>query len=446
MSVSEFSAVLKNEAYKRWFKASETNILHKTVTELRIKEEAAEKTDFLITSTTVKDVVEALTGKKASASQVEGILNKLKNSKPKFVVETTEVDKKGNVKEVYLKFVRLNLEQIGRVVDKAFEEEISTSGRKVSEFFQRGHVVGVATNLVKQTSFGISQSNIPEQHKRLLIEFLDNYIEELQRADLATSNIKDPEHKVYAKYTKNYRRYLVELQPKALNQESGRSVVPITQSLRKYFKPENYVYLTEKNLFKESDSNFFKKLVTSRGSPSMLDLLQEAMVETLKGKNIPNKTFTSPAVEIAKVTTKIRKDSLKKNIKQEVARAKKIKSNLQRLKNASNDPSVLISLQTILDKHLRSQVEDNMGRGDESNVLNYRTGRFANSVKVQRLTMSRQGMITAFYDYMRYPYATFSEGGAQQYPRTRDPKLLISKSIREIASTVVGNRMRSVLA
>lgn len=46
---------------------------------------------------------------------------------------------------------------------------------------------------------------------------------------------------------------------------------------------------------------------------------------------------------------------------------------------------------------------------------------------------------------MRNPYATFSEGGRQQYPKSRDPKLLISTSIKEIAATKVANRLRAVL-
>ena len=54
-------------------------------------------------------------------------------------------------------------------------------------------------------------------------------------------------------------------------------------------------------------------------------------------------------------------------------------------------------------------------------------------------------MITAYYTYMKYPYATFSEGGAQQYPKTRDPKLLITKSIKELMSAKVAARMRAVL-
>lgn len=105
----------------------------------------------------------------------------------------------------------------------------------------------------------------------------------------------------------------------------------------------------------------------------------------------------------------------------------------------------LSNLQALLNTHLQDVVSANMGDGSSKNVLNYRTGRFASSVKVERLSQSREGMITAFYNYMRNPYGTFSEGGAQQSPRSRDPKLLISKSIREIAATSVANRLRAVL-
>jgi len=63
---------------------------------------------------------------------------------------------------------------------------------------------------------------------------------------------------------------------------------------------------------------------------------------------------------------------------------------------------------------------------------------------VERLSESRQGMITAFYSYMKNPYATFSAGGRQQTPKSRDPKLLIAGSIRDIAAAHVGNRLRAV--
>jgi hypothetical protein len=53
-------------------------------------------------------------------------------------------------------------------------------------------------------------------------------------------------------------------------------------------------------------------------------------------------------------------------------------------------------------------------------------------------------MVTAFYSYMRNPYATFSDGGKQSIPKSRDPKLLISKSIRQIAQQLAIDKMRAV--
>ena len=110
------------------------------------------------------------------------------------------------------------------------------------------------------------------------------------------------------------------------------------------------------------------------------------------------------------------------------------------------DPQLdLFSLTNYINANLASRIQANMGTGSSKNVLNYRSGRFAETVNVERLSQSREGMITAFYSYMKNPYATFSEGGAQQYPKTRDPKLLISKSIRELAADKVANRLRAVV-
>ncbi len=104
----------------------------------------------------------------------------------------------------------------------------------------------------------------------------------------------------------------------------------------------------------------------------------------------------------------------------------------------------LASLQTLINDSLQNVISANMGSGSSSSILNYQTGRFAASVNVERMSQSREGMITAFYSYMKNPYATFSEGGVQSSPKTRDPKLLISKSIREIAATKIGNRLRAI--
>lgn len=110
------------------------------------------------------------------------------------------------------------------------------------------------------------------------------------------------------------------------------------------------------------------------------------------------------------------------------------------------DPGVdLLSITNIIRLGLKQKIIDNMGTGSSRSVLNYRTGRFADSAELIKLTQGKQGFISAYYTYMKYPYATFSEGGKQQYPRSRDPKKLISKSIRELVSEAVSKRMRTVL-
>ena len=114
-------------------------------------------------------------------------------------------------------------------------------------------------------------------------------------------------------------------------------------------------------------------------------------------------------------------------------------------KRKINDSLSLSSLQTLINDLLSKQIKSNMGDGNSRTLLNLRSGRLAESAKVERISVSREGMISAFYTYMRNPYGTFSVGGAQSMPPSRDPKLLISKSIREIAATRVANRMRAIL-
>lgn len=105
----------------------------------------------------------------------------------------------------------------------------------------------------------------------------------------------------------------------------------------------------------------------------------------------------------------------------------------------------LASLQQLLNDNLQHVISANMGSGGRKDILNYQTGRFAASITVDRLSQSREGMITAYYNYMKNPYQTFEPGFRQGDVKTRDPKLLIAKSIRELAASKVGNRLRAVL-
>ncbi len=95
-----------------------------------------------------------------------------------------------------------------------------------------------------------------------------------------------------------------------------------------------------------------------------------------------------------------------------------------------------MALKALLNEMLPQTVAQNM----ISPALQYRTGRFANSVRVDNITQGPRGgntMIEA--SYMNNPYETFAPGG-KMYTSQRDPEKLIKRSIRQAATSLVGAR------
>jgi len=177
-------------------------------------------------------------------------------------------------------------------------------------------------------------------------------------------------------------------------------------------------------------------------SPSFLEYLGQVVIDSLKGKVTQNQSKISRASKnsklplpvnlLSKTATKLKGKTKKANVK-------------VKLESKTGVPFNETSLLSLLNAQIVQRVKENMGSGTRKDILNLRTGRFAESVKIEKVSISRESMITAFYTYMRNPYSTFSQGGKQEYPRSRDPKLLISRSIREIAQEKVTNRLRAVL-
>ena len=178
------------------------------------------------------------------------------------------------------------------------------------------------------------------------------------------------------------------------------------------------------------------KLLNTRSSLTPVEKIGKMMAESIAGQKL---------TKTAKNTTLLNKTSKKVEKRKKVS----VVSKSTRMRQDAGKGLVVSEtsldiLLSLLNANLTQKIKENMGDGLRRDVLNLRTGRFAESVKVERLSESRAGMITAFYSYMKNPYATFSDGGAQSSPRSRDPKLLISKSIHEIAQQQVANRLRAV--
>ena len=98
----------------------------------------------------------------------------------------------------------------------------------------------------------------------------------------------------------------------------------------------------------------------------------------------------------------------------------------------------LLKIQRLINKRLPAEVRRNMGRP----ALINQTGKFSNSVKLERLTSSAKG-ISGKYTYMLTGggtsqnragvYETFENTGKKRWSSGYNPKSLITKSIRNLA-------------
>lgn len=85
----------------------------------------------------------------------------------------------------------------------------------------------------------------------------------------------------------------------------------------------------------------------------------------------------------------------------------------------------------ILNQRLPDTVAKNMG----SPRLNYRTGRFASSVRITDIVFTAKGHPSIGYTYQRDPYEVYeSSSGSKFSSLARDPRSLIDVSIRELAA------------
>jgi hypothetical protein len=185
------------------------------------------------------------------------------------------------------------------------------------------------------------------------------------------------------------------------------------------------------------------RVIKQQGSPSFIDQAITNVASALAGTKSAN--FTQK--NTLKSSNKKKSVGTVKTVKVKIntSTGKIAPANIQIPAISKASVTNLLNLQNLINQDLAKQIQSNMGTGNSTRVLNYRTGRFAESAEVKYMSESRAGMITAFYSYMRNPYGTFAEGGAQESPASRNPKLLIAKSIRQLAGVQVANRMRAVL-
>lgn len=392
----------------------------------------------------------------------------------------------GNLVSLFVEYVTENVDITG--INKG------TFIKELKELFNAGHLTGVFTSRLVRT-FGVRNKDnsftVASGHEEVA-KLVQAAIDLATTADLLSSNIyDDPElflrtdKRLYDNATE--LRLTTEVQFAKGNQDVGKMLAQAGNALSSAIKavqpgamPSSYassVGKAVKSLFnnlntingyisdriRELESTpsvdpkvqqvlanamntqkVFEELISSKGSDSIVDHIVNSTIKAIDPKAKVNKSNTTASAR-RKVSSVNTKTSKPKKVAI-TSKAKAIAVKIRELKTpAQHGTADLVMLQVILDAELVRTVKANMGDGSRSDILNLRSGRFAESVSVEKLSESRAGMITAFYTYMKYPYATFSQGGKQSVPKSRDPKILISKSIRELLQSRVSNRLRAVL-
>ena len=92
----------------------------------------------------------------------------------------------------------------------------------------------------------------------------------------------------------------------------------------------------------------------------------------------------------------------------------------------------------ILNSRINDVVANNMGAPRLENV----SGRFAGSVRIVDIAKTTKGFPSVGYTYMREPYGVYeSTSGSRFSSIERDPRILIDRSIREIAAEIALGRL-----
>jgi len=184
-----------------------------------------------------------------------------------------------------------------------------------------------------------------------------------------------------------------------------------------------------KKAFVSFVKDFTAQLPTMPGSSTLTDKIEKVLVDNVGKKSTKRIKVTNTKKNVKLKTTSKASATSKVKGKTETLILKNGKAagarNTRAKKGVASSPLQLIAR---INTQLPSVIAKNMG----SPALNYRTGRFAESVRVLNILQTPKGFPSIEYTYMLYPYQTFEPGYAQGSVE-RDPRTLITKSIREIA-------------
>ena len=289
----------------------------------------------------------------------------------------------------------------------------------ISQNLHKGH--GSRGNAVSQVQIATSVSALDDATKKLLVHNLEGAFKrgELGDDSFAYQQIKrlvTEGHNIVTKKGKLNANYVsvIAFQMGSGNIEDSAHEKAVKAVYRKFIGS-----LTE-------------DMLDMKGSPSLKDKTAALVTDKFKGKK--NVKVSAKSVKMSTKTKSKGKGSKtggKVAISAMTLRTRKAKR--RATDSAAARP---LQMMVMINKELPQTIKANM----DLPALQNRTGRFAESVKVVDAVKTRQGFPSFGYTYQKNPYQTFEPGFAQGSPE-RDPRALISRSIREIAVDLAIGRL-----
>jgi hypothetical protein len=171
-------------------------------------------------------------------------------------------------------------------------------------------------------------------------------------------------------------------------------------------------------------------LVILSGSDSLLTGQKKIVLKVVtdpfrKIKGAKVKTTSTKIIESKRKETLDVSPKVKKGAAVTAGKIRKSRVRKGTKRKATNPLSML----ALLNKDIGLTVANNM----YNPRLNLQSGRFAESVRITDVTITARGFPSVGYTYDKFPYQTFEPGYAQG-DVNRDPRVLIDKSIRELAT------------
>ena len=282
----------------------------------------------------------------------------------------------------------------------------------ISQNLHKGH--GSRGNAVSQVQIATSVSALDDATKKLLVHNLEGAFKrgELGDDSFAYQQIKrlvTEGHNIVTKKGKLNANYVsvIAFQMGSGNIEDSAHEKAVKAVYRKFIGS-----LTE-------------DMLDMKGSPSLKDKTAALVTDKFKGKK--NVKVSAKSVKMSTKTKSKGKGSKtggKVAISAMTLRTRKAKR--RATDSAAARP---LQMMVMINKELPQTIKANM----DLPALQNRTGRFAESVKIVDAVKTRQGFPSFGYTYQKNPYQTFEPGFAQGSPE-RDPRALISRSIREVAA------------